>query len=158
VEQVVWEHRSVPEPRGSASRAPFGPALRVGVRGVADAPPEAGPVEGASVGLEAIGHEAKRRVVREEMQQGVEHADHRAGVASTSRLGWSGATFGFLKGGPRAGPAMRGRIEGIDEPGVVADDGGDAERVVLGADEGLEMVGDEPFSNCTEFEEGRGGE
>jgi hypothetical protein len=51
---------------------------------------------------------------------------------------------------------MRSGIEGVHEPGPRADRGADAEAVVLGVDEGLEVVEDDRLVDRLEAFEGLG--
>src|SRR6266850_4312682 len=62
-------------------------------------------------------------------------------------------------GGTEAAPSsMRGGVECIDEPGAGAHDGGDADRIVLGKGESLEVVDDDGLRHRLHVSQSQAGE
>jgi len=156
VPEVVREHRLVASPGGGAAGRALGSPLRVGEGLVLHATVESGPRQGSGVGVVAVGDEAKWVIVREEMEQGVEDAGDGAGVPATGGLGRSLAALGLLSRGARSGAGVGSGVESVDEPGACSDDGGEADGVVLGADEGLEVIEDERLVAGADVEQGGG--
>jgi hypothetical protein len=93
---------------------------------------------GAVVRLVAVTDQVE--AVSSQGQEGIEGAAGRAEIAAAVRAARAAAAPSLLVRCALTGPVMGRGIEAVDEPGMGADGGGDAEREVLCELEGLEVI------------------
>ena len=155
MERVDRGHRVIATNRYRASRRALRSPLGVRERAMVKAAEEAALAERIRVGGHPVGGQPDRAVFREEMQQGVEHTDHRSRVSPSCRLGGARLALGFLEAGALAGALVRSRVESVDKAGLFPDDGCDTHRIVLRPHERLEVIDDEAFVDRVELGERR---